>query len=101
QSTARAIISRSYYAALLCSSRTLGVATSAGHSIVINDLKKRNCRVGNNLHALKMLRQKADYDDNIIVRKDINKALRDSSSILTFLKVSFIRNGDGGFDGFS
>ncbi|MDQ6951165.1 MAG: hypothetical protein Q9M26_05820 [Mariprofundales bacterium] len=85
QSVARTIISRAYYAALLSSSDVTGARTLGGHDGVINALKSKNSMTGNKLYALKVLRQKADYEKPDVTRLDINKALRDSKSILKYL----------------
>jgi len=85
QSVARSIISRAYYSALLNSSDFTGARTSGGHVDVINALKSRNPNVGNKLHSLKLLRQKADYEKPNVSQLDINKALRDSKNILNYL----------------
>ncbi|MDQ6968095.1 MAG: hypothetical protein Q9M14_05360 [Mariprofundaceae bacterium] len=88
QSVARTIISRAYYAALLNSSDVTGAQTLGGHDGVINALKSKNLMTGNKLYALKMLRQKSDYEKPDVTRSDINKALRDSKSILNYLHKS-------------
>jgi len=88
QSVARTIISRAYYAALLNSSDVTGTRTLGGHVDVINAIRSRNSNVGNKLQSLKLLRQKADYEKPDVMQSDINKALRDSKSILNYLHKS-------------
>jgi hypothetical protein len=85
QPVARTIISRAYYAALLNSSDVTGAQTLGGHDGVINALKSKNLTTGNKLFALKILRQNADYERAGVTQSDINKALRDTKSILNYL----------------
>lgn len=95
QSVARSIISRAYYSALLHSRDVTGEQTSGGHVKVIEGIKQRSTSVGNKLHALKMLRQKADYEVADVTQLQINKALKDSKEILTFLKKPYdVTNND-------
>lgn len=89
QTVVRTIVSRAYYAALLTSSEETGIETKQDHQGVINAVKKRRYDLGNTLHSLKLLRQKADYQRDVVVSlEDADVAIKAAKRILTYFSRS-------------
>ena len=81
----RTIIGRAYYAALICARDFTGATTIGpqGHKMVVNALKLRNSRAGNNLDTLRQIRHKADYEASASISdRDVGIALRNALIVL-------------------
>lgn len=88
QSIRRTIVSRAYYAALICArdatqSNTVG---PDGHKNVVDALSEKNPNAGNKLNSLRLKRHSADYKlEDEITDRDVYTSLINSRAVLDAL----------------
>ncbi|MGZ8257269.1 MAG: hypothetical protein ACXWTX_05815 [Gallionella sp.] len=88
QCVRRTIISRAYYAALICArdatkSNTIG---QDGHVNVVKALTKKSSFAGNKLNSLRLKRHAADYRlDEVITPMDVSTSLKSALAVLSEL----------------
>jgi hypothetical protein len=91
--TARSIVSRAYYAALLTARDKAGIKTQQlTHEVTVRSYRggsPANRIIGNKLDQLRSMRTLADYDlMKTCVRREAGSALKRSADILYHLGVS-------------
>lgn len=85
----RTIINRAYYAALISARNFTNTDTRGGHGRVIRALRKHDTSAGSKLDSLRVLRQKADYQEGqTLTEREALRSLVESRQILFVLGVA-------------
>jgi len=87
----RTIISRAYYAALICARDATNSSTSGqdGHVSVVRALSSKSSFAGNKLNSLRLKRHIADYrPDEEITPLDVSNSLINARAVLTELGLT-------------